>query len=117
MQEFFNAYLNYIGLELKRMEADVKDVEEFVIMHMNSTRNKILKLSLFMEMGMLSVAFGAMLAGLWGMNMVPKAWQFEEAYKGASGEVTPCTIFILHSSRLVPSPSSSSNTRSLGREQ
>ena len=78
--EAFNAYLNYIGLELKRMEADVKDVEEFVIMHMNSTRNKILKLSLFMEMGMLSVAFGAMLAGLFGMNMVPKAWQLEEPY-------------------------------------
>ena len=82
--EAFNAYLNYIVLELKRMEADVKDVEDFVTMHMNSTRNKILKLSLFMEMGMLSVAFGAMLAGLFGMNMVPKAWQLEEPYSNNS---------------------------------
>ena len=82
--EAFNAYLNYIGFELKRMDADVKDVEDFVTIHLNSTRNKILRLSLFMEMGMLSVAFGAMLAGLWGMNMVPKAWQFEEPYHSSN---------------------------------
>ena len=86
--EAFNAYLNYIVLELKRMEADVKDVEDFVTMHMNSTRNKILKLSMFMEMGMLSVAFGAMLAGLFGMNMVPKAWQLEAPYSSKDSEGT-----------------------------
>ena len=103
--EAFNAYLNYIGFELKRMDADVKDVEDFVTIHLNSTRNKILRLSLFMEMGMLSVAFGAMLAGLWGMNMVPKAWQFEEPYDKLNLEdrspnyskyafIVTCTIII-----------------------
>ena len=67
--EAFNEYLNHIGFELKRMNADVGDVEDFVTIHLSSTRNKILRLSLFMEMGMLSVAFGAMIAGIWGMNL------------------------------------------------
>ena len=67
--EAFNAYLSHIMFELKRMDADIGDVEDFVTIHLSSARNKILKLSLFMEIGMLSVAFGAMLAGIFGMNL------------------------------------------------
>jgi Mg2+ and Co2+ transporter CorA len=76
--EAFSAYLNHIGFELRRMDADISDVEDFVTIHLNSTRNKILRLSLFMEMGMLSVAFGAFLAGIWGMNVIPREWLLED---------------------------------------
>ena len=82
--EALSAYLSHIVFELKRMDADIHDVEDFVSIHLSSTRNKILRLSLFMEIGMLSVAFCAMLAGIFGMNigMGNKEWWLPNSRPG-----------------------------------
>ena len=67
--EAFEADLNYISIELNKMKADVDDMENFVNIHLSSTRNRIIQLTLFLDMATVSIGIGAVFAGICGMNL------------------------------------------------
>ena len=47
----------------------IDTTDQFVSAHLDSIRNGIIKMNLFMEMGCLVFAFGAFATGLFGMNL------------------------------------------------
>ena len=46
------------------MKVALDDTDDFVNTHLSTMRNKIIRMSLFMEMGMFSIAVPALLAGI-----------------------------------------------------
>ena len=48
----------------------VEETNQFINTHLDTVRNRILRMSLFMEMGTLSLASGAVIAGVFGMNLL-----------------------------------------------
>ena len=61
--EAYAADLNQISSEVSRMKAALDDTDDFVDTHLSTMRNKIIRLSLFMDMGMFSLGFAALAAG------------------------------------------------------
>ena len=61
--EAYAADLNHISSEASRMKVALDDTDDFVDTHLSTMRNKIIRMSLFMEMGMFSIAVPALLAG------------------------------------------------------
>ena len=61
--EAYAADLNQISAEVSRMKAALDDTDDFVDTHLSTMRNKIIRLSLFMDMGMFSLGFAALAAG------------------------------------------------------
>ena len=61
--EAYAADLNHISSEANRMKVALDDTDDFVNTHLSTMRNKIIRMSLFMEMGMFSIAVPALLAG------------------------------------------------------
>ena len=47
----------------------IEDTNDFINIHLNSIRNRIIKMSLFMEMGTMAIGCGALTAGIFGMNL------------------------------------------------
>ena len=76
MLEAYAADLNHISSEANRMKVALDDTDDFVNTHLSTMRNKIIRMSLFMEMGMFSIAVPALLAGKkmsnWVYGSVPK---------------------------------------------
>ena len=62
--EAYAADLNHISSEASRMKMALDDTDDFVNTHLSTMRNKIIRMSLFMEMGMFSIALPALLAGI-----------------------------------------------------
>ena len=70
MLEAYAADLNHISSEANRMKVALDDTDDFVNTHLSTMRNKIIRMSLFMEMGMFSIAVPALLAGKKILNWV-----------------------------------------------
>merc|ERR1712135_240026 len=47
----------------------VEETNQFIHTHLDTVRNRMIRMSLFMEMGTLSLASGAVVAGVFGMNL------------------------------------------------
>ena len=48
----------------------VEETNQFIHTHLDTVRNRMIRMSLFMEMGTLSLATGAVIAGIFGMNLL-----------------------------------------------
>ena len=67
--EAYHAELDEIETENKILEDRIEDTEQFISAHMDSIRNEILKISLFLDVGSFIWGFGAVVSGLFGMNL------------------------------------------------
>ena len=67
--EAYVADLAEIEREATGMIAQIEDSMEVISLHLNSQRNRIIKLSLIMEMLAVTAGVGAVIGGLFGMNM------------------------------------------------
>ncbi len=85
--EAYNADLKEVELELAAMKEQIEDTNDFIKMHLDTTRNRIIKLSLFMEMGTLSVGAGALLAGVFGMNLLHTMESHPYAFFAVTGGI------------------------------
>ena len=47
----------------------IEDTDQYISAHLDSVRNEIIKISLFIEVGGLVMGFGAVLGGIFGMNL------------------------------------------------
>lgn len=64
--------LDEVETEIKMFIDMIEDTDQFISAHLDSARNEIIKLSLFIEVGGLVLAFGGVVSGLFGMNLSNK---------------------------------------------
>jgi hypothetical protein len=65
----FSADMDEIDTEIKIFTDMIEDTDQFVSAHLDSVRNEIMKMSLFIEVGALIMGFGAVVGGIFGMNL------------------------------------------------
>merc|ERR1719277_411521 len=65
----YSADLDEILTEIKIFIDMIEDTDQFISAHLDSVRNEIIKLSLFIEVGGLIMGFGAVVSGIFGMNL------------------------------------------------
>lgn len=70
--EAYAADLDEIETETKIFNDMIEDTDQFISAHLDSVRNEIIKLSLFIEIGALVMASGAVVSGIFGMNLSNK---------------------------------------------
>jgi len=61
--------LDEIETEIKMFIDMIEDTDQFISAHLDSARNEIIELSLFIEVGGLVMAFGGVVSGIFGMNL------------------------------------------------
>ena len=71
------ADLEEIVTETKIFNDMIEDTDQFISAHLDSVRNEIIKLSLFIEVGALIMASGAVVSGIFGMNLLNKIEEHE----------------------------------------
>merc|ERR1719154_517186 len=64
-----SADLDEIETEIKIFIDMIEDTDQFISAHLDSVRNEIIKLSLFIEIGGLIMGVGAVVSGIFGMNL------------------------------------------------
>merc|ERR1711971_1399590 len=72
IKQLFDAHaadLEEIVTETKIFNDMIEDTDQFISAHLDSVRNEIIKLSLFIEVGALIMASGAVVGGIFGMNL------------------------------------------------
>ena len=67
--ESYFADLEEIEAEIKTFKEMIEDTNQFISAHLDSVRNKMIRMSLFMEMGALALGSGAVVGGIFGMNL------------------------------------------------
>ena len=65
----YSADLDEIETEIKIFIDMIEDTDQFISAHLDSVRNEIIKMSLFIEVGGLIMGFGAVVSGIFGMNL------------------------------------------------
>merc|ERR1719278_1223741 len=65
----YSADLDEILTEIKSFIDMIEDTDQYISAHLDSVRNEIIKISLFIEVGGLVMGFGAVLGGIFGMNL------------------------------------------------
>eukprot|EP00092_Neocalanus_flemingeri_P002018 GFUD01002151.1.p1 GENE.GFUD01002151.1~~GFUD01002151.1.p1 ORF type:complete len:420 (-),score=120.15 GFUD01002151.1:146-1405(-) len=65
----FAADIDEIDTEIKIFIDMIEDTDQFVSAHLDSVRNELMKMSLFIEIGGLIMGFGAVVGGIFGMNL------------------------------------------------
>ena len=65
----YSADLNSIDTEIKVFCDMIEDTDQYISAHLDSVRNEIIKISLFIEVGSLVMGFGAVVGGIFGMNL------------------------------------------------
>ena len=72
IKQLFDAHaadLEEIVTETKIFNDMIEDTDQFISAHLDSVRNEIIKLSLFIEIGGLIMGVGAVVSGIFGMNL------------------------------------------------
>jgi len=67
--ESYLADIEDIQSQIKIVKETIDDTNHFIAAHLDATRNRMIRMSLFMEMGTLSLGSGALIAGVFGMNL------------------------------------------------
>ena len=80
----YAADLDDIDTEVKILIDVIEDTDQFISAHMDSVRNEIIKMSLFTEVGGVIMGFGAVVSGIFGMNLDNKMDLYP--LEGASGD-------------------------------
>jgi len=65
----YSSDLAAIDTEIKIFIDKIEDTDQYISAHLDSVRNEIIKMSLFIEVGGLIMAFGAVVGGIFGMNL------------------------------------------------
>jgi hypothetical protein len=65
----YSADLEEIGTDIKIVIDMIEDTDQFISVHLDSVRNQIITMSLFIEFGGLLMGFGAVVSGIFGMNL------------------------------------------------
>ena len=65
----YSADLDSIDTEIKIFINVIEDTDQYISVHLDSVRNEIIKMTLFMEVGGLVMGFGAFLGERSGMNL------------------------------------------------
>ena len=65
----YSADLDEILTEIKIFIDMIEDTDQFISAHLDSVRNESIKMSLFIEVGALIMGFGAVISGIFGMNL------------------------------------------------
>merc|ERR1719430_2852990 len=68
----YSADLDEIETEIQIFVDMIEDTDQFISAHLDSVRNEIIKMSLFIEIGGLIMGFGAVVSGIFGMNLTNK---------------------------------------------
>jgi len=69
LMEAYQADLDEIETETKIFTDLIEDTDQFISAHLDSVRNEIIKLSLYIELGALVMSSGAVVSGIFGMNL------------------------------------------------
>ena len=77
----YSADLEEIETEIKIFIDMIEDTDQFICAHLDSVRNEIIKMSLFIEIGVLVMGFGAVVSGLFGMNLTNTFEEFNYAFE------------------------------------
>ena len=64
-----SADLDEIETEIKIFIDMIEDTDQFISAHLDAVRNEIIKMSLFIEIGGLTMGMGAVVSGIFGMNL------------------------------------------------
>jgi len=80
MFEAHAAELQEIVTETRIFKDMIEDTDQFISAHLDSVRNEIIKLSLFIEMGSLVLASGAVVSGIFGMNLANKLEKYDHGF-------------------------------------
>lgn len=67
--ESYLSDLEDIHSNIRKIKDRIEDTHHFIGAHLDTARNKMIQMSLFMEMGTLSLGSGALIAGIFGMNL------------------------------------------------
>ncbi|XP_040583437.2 uncharacterized protein [Lepeophtheirus salmonis] len=67
--EAYDADLRELESQILSMKTMIEETNDFINTHLNTLRNKIMRMSLFMEIGTLSAGTGALVGGILGMNL------------------------------------------------
>ena len=65
----YSSDLDELDTEVKVYIDKIEDTDQFISAHLDSVRNEIIKFSLFTEVGGLVLGLGAVIAGIFGMNL------------------------------------------------
>jgi len=75
-KEEIEQILSSISADLEEIETEVKifidmieDTDQYISAHLDAVRNEIIKMTLFIEMGGLTMGTGAVVSGIFGMNL------------------------------------------------
>jgi len=85
--EAYNADLIEIQGEIRSMKEMVEETNQFMNTHLDSVRNKLIRMQLFMEMGTLGLGSGAVTAGVFGMNLTSGLESHPTAFYMACGGI------------------------------
>ena len=86
--ESYHADFEEIEAEIKTFKEMIEDTNQFISAHLDSVRNKMIRLSLFMEMGALALGSGAVVGGILGMNLKNGFEEHPSAFMIVSGGIT-----------------------------
>ena len=78
--EAHEADLDEIETETKVFTDMIEDTDQFISAHLDSVRNEIIKLSLYLEIGALVMSSGAVVSGIFGMNLTNKLEEHSYAF-------------------------------------
>eukprot|EP00088_Acartia_fossae_P025069 TRINITY_DN25935_c0_g1_i1.p1 TRINITY_DN25935_c0_g1~~TRINITY_DN25935_c0_g1_i1.p1 ORF type:complete len:451 (+),score=50.32 TRINITY_DN25935_c0_g1_i1:123-1475(+) len=86
--ESYLADLDDIQSSIKRIKERIEDTNHFIAAHLDTARNKMIRMSLFMEMGTLSIGSGALIAGIFGMNLTHGLEEHPTAFYATMGGIS-----------------------------
>ena len=75
--ETYSSDLNQLQMDASRMRLALDDADDFINIHLSTTRNEIIRLSLFMNMGMVGLASASLIAGIGGEVSLLALSEFE----------------------------------------
>ena len=73
LEMLFETYLNeieWIASEIEGLQDNITNTEENVVLQLDLLRNRILRFELFLSISSFVVTCGALVAGLFGMNLI-----------------------------------------------
>jgi len=91
LELLFEAYFadfEEIEGEIRAVKEMIEDTNQFISAHLDAVRNKMIRMSLFMEMGGLALGSGAVVGGIFGMNLPHGLEEHPTAFFMALGGIT-----------------------------
>merc|ERR1719433_1241682 len=86
------AELQEIATDTRIFKDMIEDTDQFISAHLDSVRNEIIKLSLFIEIGSLVLASGAVVSGIFGMNLMNYFEKYEHGDRILGSSQRSCRL-------------------------